>query len=221
MSEAAVGRRESAKEGRRQALVEATRASLTSGEFSMRRVAELAQVSEVTPYNLFGSKAGLLAALYERMIRESETRLLSAGEADPLSRIFAAIDGFRDNLDRHPAFYRAFFAARLESRGGKSYVTQVDEGVDYWHRLIGAAIDAGQIKAGPSADLIARHFIHLLSGAVQEWIDAAVDPAEWRALVAHGFALVALPLASSEGAAILRRQMADAARGLRPMRERR
>ncbi|RVT93185.1 TetR/AcrR family transcriptional regulator [Sphingomonas crocodyli] len=221
MSEAAVGRRESAKEGRRQALVEATRASLTSGEFSMRRVAELAQVSEVTPYNLFGSKAGLLAALYERMIRESETRLPAAGQADPLARVFAAIDGFRDNLARHPAFYRAFFAARLESRGGRSYATTSDAGVDYWHRLIGAAIDVGQIRPGRSADVLVRHFIHLLSGAVQEWIDSTVDPDEWRALVAHGFALVALPLASIEGATILRREMADAARGLRPMGERR
>jgi AcrR family transcriptional regulator len=208
------GRREQAKEGRRRALLFATKASLERGEFSMRKVAELAGVSEVTPYNLFASKAGLLSALYRGMIGASEARLPGADAADPISRFFAAIDGFRDNIAGQSAFYRAFFAARHESRGGRSYTGDYDEGVDYWQRLLGAAIEAGQIADDASGAALSRHFIHLLSGAVQEWIDEAIDPAEWHALVTHGFALLALPLASPEAAVLLRERLREAAKAL-------
>ena len=162
----------------------------------MRGVAEAAGVSAVTPYNLFGSKAGLLAALYGDMVRASEARLPPAAAVDPLSRFFSAIDAFRNDLADHPAFYRALFAARLESRGGRSHAGSFDEGVDYWRRLIGSVIEAGQIEDGPSARLLPRHFIHLLGGAMQEWIDGMVDADEWHMLVTHGFTLLARSLAA-------------------------
>lgn len=207
----AQGRREQAKEMRRQALLAAAKLSLANGEFSMRRVAELAGVSEVTPYNLFGSKGGMLAALYRERIAENEARLPPPGEIDPLARFLLAIDDFHANIATHPAFYRAFSAARLESSGGRMHGDSTDEGVDFYERLIQAVINAGQIKSGPSASLLSRHFIQLLSGAMYEWLDNAVSLDHWHAMVVHGAALIMLPLASPEASVVLKQRLKSSA----------
>jgi AcrR family transcriptional regulator len=117
------GRREQQKQARRARLLEVARRALERGDFSMRRLAEDAGMAEVTPYNLFGSKRGVLEALYAVLRRESEQRLAAMRRPDPLARVFDAIDLLADDIAAAPGFYRALFGALFErpaARGSSS-----------------------------------------------------------------------------------------------------
>ncbi len=66
------GKRQQGVEERRRRLVRAASeliAERDDGSFSMPELAKRAGVSLATPYNLFGSKAAVLAQVFERLVR--------------------------------------------------------------------------------------------------------------------------------------------------------
>ena len=69
--------REEAKERRRQQVLDAAEAAIRregSVDFSMRELAQSAGVSFATPFNLFGKKEDILAALFNKRITEQATQ---------------------------------------------------------------------------------------------------------------------------------------------------
>ena len=62
-----------------------------TGQLSMRKLAQSANVAGMTPYNLFGSKQGLLAALSQKELGHAIRRVGGAQVADSLDRMFAEI----------------------------------------------------------------------------------------------------------------------------------
>lgn len=62
----------------------------------MRELARAARLSEMTPYNLFGSKAGVLAALFEDAMGRIVARSFTKTRADPIDRLFAGQEALAD-----------------------------------------------------------------------------------------------------------------------------
>lgn len=211
-----MGRRELQKQARRATLLQAARAALERGDFSMRRLAEDAGMSEVTPYNLFGSKRGVLEALYVTLRSEAEEQLARLGPRAPLERVFDAIDLLAAGLASAPGFYRGFFGALVERPVSDRPPTGDDPGRAYWRHIIAQAAADGGLRPGARQDLLARSFICLIGGAMQDWLDERITAEEWGLITAHGFALMALPLASKDAAPTLRERLAAAEVRLKP-----
>jgi len=206
------GRREQGKQARREALLEAARRILATSDLSMRRLADEAGVAEATPYNLFGSKRGVIAALYEDQRRRTVERLAER-EIDPLMRLFAAIDLLAEDLDQQPHFHRALFGAVYRPAGEPGpTIDDPDPGIDFWMSLVDAAERAGRFRAEARVDLYARCLMHLISGAMLDWAEGRIEAKGWAAITRHGVALLTLSVARDEDRALLER--AVSARGL-------
>ncbi|AHE53418.1 TetR/AcrR family transcriptional regulator [Sphingomonas sanxanigenens] len=202
------GRREQAKSERRAALLDAARRILATSDISMRRLAEEAGVAEATPYNLFGSKRGVIAALYADQRESFESRLRAHGSADPLLRLFDAVDLLADDLDRHPHFHRALYGAVYRSSADeRDAEPDADPGIDFWRTAVAAADASGRFRADANVATFARCFVHLLTGAMLDWSEQRIDAQGWRAVTAHGLALLALPVAADDALAALHRRL--------------
>src|SRR5689334_17684663 len=77
------------RERRRRILEAAAQLIRASGGagLSMRTLAERAEVSLATPYNLFGSKSGVLTALQFSTLEKLEEAMEELGARDPIEQV--------------------------------------------------------------------------------------------------------------------------------------
>ena len=104
-------RRKEASDERRESVLEAARELLASeGDeaFSIDAIARRAGVSRMTIYNLFGSKAGLLEALFDS--------LAARGEFGTMGRIYGLPDAERALAELVALFGRFWTASRVAHR---------------------------------------------------------------------------------------------------------
>ena len=107
-------RPEPAKTTKRERILDAAERRLATGGagFSMRDLAEEAGVSFATPFNHFGSKAGIMLALSERRIDAMRERLAEAVlPATAVGRVLVAVDIAAAVMRGAPAVNRAVMAA--------------------------------------------------------------------------------------------------------------
>jgi len=176
-------------------------------DFTMVSVADKAEVSPATPYNLFGSKNGVLYALLNRSLDE-----VFAGAvrftASPLEHPVEAGDIAADLFARDPVFYRPLFLVLLGVRDEIHRPRFMERSLDYWkHALegVGGALDA---------DDLARALLVHFAGVLELWIHGDLDEAGFRAQISYGTALHMLGFASGTDRARLLRRIKDAQRRL-------
>jgi AcrR family transcriptional regulator len=189
-------RREIAKERRRQIILEAARDLIKeSGEtgLSMRALAERASVSTATPYNLFGSKQGVLGALLDADLRRYQRRLRRT-DGDEIELLFAAVSVARDFFDREPEFYRAVL--------GALYVAGADyrglfgaPRIALWCWLVQRAIDAGRLPGFLKAEAFAINLLTIFVASIMEWVSGHIDLEAMELRTHYGIALALLGLA--------------------------
>lgn len=102
----------------RAALLRAAEAELAERgveAFSLRRVAQRAEVSHAAPAHHFGDVGGLLTALaavgFRRFVATQEARQ-AAARPDPNAQLQAAGNGYVAFARAHPALFRLMFASR-------------------------------------------------------------------------------------------------------------
>ena len=113
-------KREEGKEVRRKRIVEAVRALIReTGDtgLSMRAIAARANVSLATPYNLFGSKRGVVMAVLEDA-RGFQEKFSTLKNLSAVERIFKALSLTFAYHVQDPEFYRTLWASLLDPRGG-------------------------------------------------------------------------------------------------------
>src|ERR1700709_28264 len=91
----ATSQRETAKAGRRERIVAAAHDLLREvgvEDTSVKSIADRAQVSRSTVFNLFAGKAAILAQVFDQDLLQFEALVESAPAADSLERIFVSID---------------------------------------------------------------------------------------------------------------------------------
>lgn len=203
------GLRERGKEARRRLLVCTAREALEQDDFSMRRVAARAGLSEATPYNLFESKSALLGEVYREECERLLARLKSANASNTLDRVFDAFVLIAADFEARPNFHRALFSGLFESVTGRLRDAREDHGFTLWNGLLEAAIASGAIVDTVSARMVPRLFIYLIGGVTREWIAEIVSTDEWRIKVSHGLALLLLPVASPVNTQFLRARLLD------------
>ena len=167
-------RREQSKEGRRKQIVEAVRALMReTGDtgLSMRAIAARAKVSLATPYNLFGSKRGVVMAVLEDA-REFQQKFSTLKNLSAVERIFKALSITFAYHVQDPEFYRTLWASLLDPRGGGELRTELitPQNAMFWRGLLEEARQERAIAEDIDMDLLQQSLNGRFAAVMLNWI---------------------------------------------------
>jgi len=183
-------------------------------DFTMVEVADKAEVSPATPYNLFGSKNGLLYALLNRSLDEVLRGVVSFSSPSALEHPLEAADTAAELFARDPVFYRPLFLVLLGVRDDVHRPRFMERSLDYWRHSLEAAARGKWLGGEVDREELSRALLIHFAGVLELWIHGDLDEAEFRAQVTYGTALHLLALAEGTTRARLRKRMKEAKRRL-------
>lgn len=189
------GARVRARSSRR--ILDAARRLLELGgidELSMRRLADEADVSVRTIYNLFGDKDGLIEALVRDSFDAMDAAVGDLAAHDPIERIWEAVSLSVEVNCRYVP--KAVVAVVVTDAALQREVAQHWPGRDLTLDAIRAATRARALRADLSAETVVAHagavFLHLL----WLWSQGEIDEAGLDAGALHAFDLSLLAVAT-------------------------
>jgi AcrR family transcriptional regulator len=207
-------RREQAKAERRQKIVRAARDLIReTGDtnLSMRMIAQRAEVSVATPYNLFGSKRAVVMAVLEDE-RDFLHRFNALKFDNAIDRFFEAHALGASYFTQDPDFYRPLWKALLDTNGeddtGLATPERQEQTRAAWRWLISAAQQEGLLDASMPVELLERTMSHLGNGIMLSWAMDALPTNELYPSAALGYALVLSAAATPAGRVHLDRHIA-------------
>ncbi|MEV0253950.1 TetR/AcrR family transcriptional regulator [Streptomyces sp. NPDC050732] len=185
------GLREQNKARRRSLILEATRALLRDGPdsvISTERIAERAQVSPATVYNLIGPRDKVWEALAAGFMDELERRLAVSGAGDPRDIVRSTVRLFADDPVVSRRMVREWQASGLVF--DRSPLLQL-------RRTMADARTHGLLRADIDTDALAATVAASCVGALHQWVADLIDDEQF--LARSLFALdVALAAAASD-----------------------
>jgi AcrR family transcriptional regulator len=201
-----MSRREEAKDERRRRIVTAARDLIReTGDagVSMRAIADRADVSISTPYNLFGSKRAVVLAVLED-IRGFGERFARLPPTSALERIFQVLSmSIRYYVD-DPDFYRALWTGVFDmSHKEVRADLAMPERDAFWLFLIDTAARDGALSPQIDTAMLLRSLDLAFAAAMLSWVVGALETAELEAVVGYGYALALRGAASPEWQAFL------------------
>jgi AcrR family transcriptional regulator len=160
-----------------------------TGDFDlpMRALAARAKVSLRTPYTLFGSKNGVIAAILQADVAAWHVKLRPLQTRDPLVDLF-------DNLQRgiafyrtHQPFYRAMFRA-TENYAGSMASEASRMNLRPMKIICHRLRERGELLAGVDPDVLAESLTDIIASTHRQWAMSTFDVGlvHWRC--AFGYA---------------------------------
>lgn len=137
-------------------------------ELPMRQLAARAQVSLRTPYEIFGSKSGIIMAILRSdqvTFREITTRLKSA---DPLSMLFDRTMAGMEFYTHEQPFYRALFRA-TQGYSGVGGSEPVREIIALYKRLCERGNETGYIRPEIDPAMLAEVLTDQFAANLRHW----------------------------------------------------
>jgi AcrR family transcriptional regulator len=195
-----VGRREAGKAKRRALIIQAARQLIRetgNAGLSMRALAARAGVSLATPYNLFGSKRAIILAVHQD-VREFHQRFSITRSADPVERIFAAVDMSVDYYIGDPPFYRTLWAAVFDTTDEIRTEIYNPKRDAFWQGLINAAADAGAVADDMDLDHLLHQLDYLFRSVMLDWVVGELAPECLAPTIRLGYALILKGAASPD-----------------------
>lgn len=153
------------------------------------RIAELAEVSVATVYNLVGTREQLLVALVDRLIGDLIESAQAAPEAsEPVAALKQLIALSVDVLVRRPVAHRRVVlqltaAASADLHTKLSPATLATAGFQHAQRT-------GAVRADLDAQALAGQLYLSYNGALLRWAAGALTDAGFKAAALHGVATV-------------------------------
>lgn len=191
------GKRQQGLEERRRRLVRAASeliAERDDGSFSMPELAKRAGLSLATPYNLFGSKAAVLAKVFERLVRGFR-RDSAWMEGLPASeRVLGVVDklvlSFEDQGRLFRNLWKALYGLDLSEQ------RQLNHSLSHEivNPLVASLFADRLIPADVPATAIETTLARLFDANFEMWAAQDWTPAQLRTQLRSGFALVFLGL---------------------------
>lgn len=165
------------KQRRRRAILDAARRIvITDGEagLTMRAIASEAGVALVTPYNLFGSKQGVLQAMCEEQLEQVFAASPAwTGDAG-IRRLFDLIDFNFGEFQQDPDFYRAFWDILYGKTGIEIEASVWEPRNVMMQGLLRSAITAGDVREDAAIEQLARNLMRLFRAVTLEWVDGLI-----------------------------------------------
>ncbi|MCO8126257.1 TetR/AcrR family transcriptional regulator [Acidimicrobiia bacterium EGI L10123] len=171
------GLRERNKIKRREAILDATVSLLREKEFgdvTIEAVAQLAEVSPHTVYNLVGTRDELAYALMGRVVRHmARTAPLPDGvPEDPSEGLRAITDHALDALTAEPAAYRSIVRAVSSL---PHWPTDQREPFIVYEKAARLLDQGGVLRTGVSHRVVSRHTILGMFGSMMAWARGQSD----------------------------------------------
>ncbi|MDZ7684943.1 MAG: TetR/AcrR family transcriptional regulator [Gammaproteobacteria bacterium] len=136
--------------------------------FSMRTLAEVAGVSIATPYNLFGSKQAIIAAVMDADLDELRQALF-AKPKDPIEIFFHLVDVSAEFFEAEPGFYKAG-ASAIEAETDSALANHFGLPRHALLRsLVSQAVQNGHLAYAINPDSIAVALGQQFFGWIQAW----------------------------------------------------
>lgn len=181
-------------------------------DFPMRSLAAAAEVSQATPYNLFGGKEALLYALLSRSLDEIIDRGLAFRARDPLERILEAAESAADIFLHDPDYLRPLYQVLLGVNDPVHRPRFIERSLSYWRIAAASADEAGLLSRDVDADSLVYALMAHFMGVLEFWINDDIDADGFRQRVTCGTVMMLLPLADDRRHGHLMRRLRAAKR---------
>ncbi len=166
-----------------------------SAGLSMRELAKRADVSIATPYNLFGSKGAIVLAVLQD-VREFRQKFAEQSAADPLTRIFGAIDLAVEFYASDPEFYRVLWREVFSALGEVRAAIYNPKRDAFWRAMIVEAAAAGALRSEIDAELLLHQLDHQFRSVMLDWVTGDLPAAMLAPTIRLGYALILLGAAT-------------------------
>jgi len=181
---------------------------------SMRALADKAEVSLATPYNLFGSKGAVLLALQLGALEKLEQAMDELSIRDPIEQVLEVAELGARIYTGDPSFWRPLMQAHWLAKGAINDSPLHPRIVALWHRSLEAGVRAGRLVAEANPEFVARHLVICFYGVLVLWVQGNLDGDGFRAHVLYGFVLAMLGVASPAARAKLMKRLFELQREL-------
>lgn len=208
-----VGAREQNKQARRERILACAVDLIARGgaeALTMREIARAAGLSEMTPYNLFGSKAGIIEAIFEGRIDEVVGRSFEEPGADPLDRLFASAHVLADTWTEKSGVFRELVRAARESGAELAKFSELP--IFLLQAALKELVTDGLITEEVSVEYLARHIFVANQGAYDRWSSGSIDDTALRRTLTNGLAISLLGVASEASRGRILARIAEGAR---------
>lgn len=213
-----MGLREIGKNRRRARILEAARTCLrTEGAsgLSTKAIAERAEVSVATLYNLFGSREGIITSLLAISIHELASRF------DPGATGGSGVEGALENgaeslaeiaiteFTSNAFYYRELIRSveQLESRAHLDGIIKL--GVDLGEPVLERMIERGDLLAVVSPRVLSHQLFMSFVHALRLWASELTTTERFRTHYAHSQALTLAAVANEPLRSVLHRRLAE------------
>jgi AcrR family transcriptional regulator len=200
-SAAAGGLRERHKRQRRERILEAIRELLRESPQeapTVERIAELADLSPATVFNLVGPREQQWAALSDSLLRELDACLAFAAEEDPREQARKIVGETAELVIADPAVSR-----HLVNGGGRVDSLLQENPVSRLRVALRRGQAAGMLRHDLRIDALVGHIATACGGALRQWAAGQISDAAFRTRVRFAVDVVFAAGASEDRAAEL------------------
>lgn len=186
-----LGQRERAKRERRARIVRAAHELISEtgvDAMSMKQVAERADVSLSTVYNLFESKEAVLSRVFNGVFADYRACVFERGSKDPLQLFFDAVDIAAEFYEADVPFYRSL--VWLVGRDSDLKLSLQEPRVQFFCDLVQGGVDGGLLVSTADSRIVGTTIVPLYSAAYQMWAAGAVSIDEFCARAKFGIMVV-------------------------------
>jgi AcrR family transcriptional regulator len=163
---------------------------------SMRTLAGRADVSLATPYNLFGSKGGVLMALQFGALEKLERAMEELRARDSIDQLLEVAQLGARIYTGDPSFWQPLMQAHWLARGALHESPLHPRIVALWHRSLLAGVEDGRLLPEVNAEYVARMLVTCFYGVLVMWVQGNLDGIGFRTHVLYGFILTLLGVAT-------------------------
>jgi AcrR family transcriptional regulator len=215
-------RRERGKDARRSRIVDAAYALLREvgvDELSVKMIADRADLSPATVYNLFGAKAAVLAKVYERDFEGFSAKVARAGSPSALDAIFDSVRIAVDLYRGDPSFYRGM-SIRHPQDERELVISVQGPRQAFFRDLLARAVREGDLAQAARTDLASLVMLQMSGGAFGYWCADLISLDEMEMQTSYAFALLLMGLARPPGRTKLQARVAAIEARLAPEAQR-
>lgn len=172
-------------------------------DFSVRILAEVAEVAPATPFNLFGSKEGLLYALLSRNLEEIISKGLDFKVKDPLMHVVEAAQSAVEMFASDPGFMRPLYQVLLGVSDAVHRPQFMTRSLSYWRTAIAGIPPQGRLKTAREREFLVHAIQAHFLGLMEYWVHHDLDDDGFREHAVYGVLISVLSLLDEEGRARL------------------
>jgi AcrR family transcriptional regulator len=173
-------------------------------DFSMRRLVAEAHVSFATPFNLFGSKEGLLYALLARSLDKITIKGLAFQSSDPSLHIIEAAENAVQSFLDDPVFLRPLYQVLLSVSHPVHRPVFMKRTFSYWNTAALTLPNDPECSDPALLDAITHALMAHFIGLLELWVHRDIEDAVFQKRAIWGVILcVQVALKPEQAAAMM------------------